>query len=137
MTLTVEIPNELESRLETEARRNGISKDEFVKVLLEEKLVSQNNERRRELAAKARIIATDLPVKDFSREHAWLEKHRDEYDGQYVALDGDKLIAHSENGREVVTKVRELGVKNPYLVFVEGRNSPRFISGGLWYDVSD
>ncbi len=137
MTLTVEIPNELESRLETEARRNGISKDEFVKVLLEEKLVSQNNERRRELAAKARIIASDLPVKDFSREHAWLEKNRDEYDGQYVALDGDKLIAHRENGREVVAKLRELNIKNPYLVFVEGRNSPRFISGGLWYDVSD
>ena len=60
MTLTVEIPNELESKLEIEAERKDISKDEFVKVMLEEKLVLQNNERRRELAAKARIIATDL-----------------------------------------------------------------------------
>ena len=30
MTLTIEVSNELESRLEAEARRKGVSKDEFV-----------------------------------------------------------------------------------------------------------
>ena len=77
----------------------GISKDEFVKVMLEEKLVSQNNEQRRELAAKARIIATDLPVKDRSREYEWLAKNRDKYDGQYVVLDGDNLVAVGDGYR--------------------------------------
>lgn len=132
MTLTVEIPNELELRLETEARRNGISKDEFVKVMLEEKLVSQNNERRRELAAKARIIATDLPVKDRSREYEWLAKNRDEYDGQYVALDGDNLVAVGDGYKNVAVKARELGINDALIMYVEGSNRPRFISGGFW-----
>ena len=132
MTLTVEIPNELELRLETEARRNGISKDEFVKVMLEEKLVLQNNERRRELAAKARIIATDLPVKDRSREYEWLAKNRDEYDGQYVALDGDNLVAVGDGYKIVAVKARELGINDALIMYVEGNNRPRFISGGFW-----
>ncbi len=132
MTLTVEIPNELELRLETEAQRQGISKDEFVKVMLEEKLVSQSNNRRRELAAKARLIATDLPIKDRSHEHEWLVKNCDEYDGKYVALDGDRLLAVGENAKEVAVRARELGVNDALIVYVEGSNRPRFISGGVW-----
>ena len=132
MTLTVEIPNELESKLAIEARRKGISKDEFVKVMLEEKLVSQNNERRHELAAKARIIATDLPVKDRSREYEWLAKNRDEYDGQYVALDGDNLVAVGDGYKNVAVKARELGINDALIMYVEGSNCPRFISGGFW-----
>ena len=132
MTLTVEIPNELESKLEIEAERRDISKDEFVKVMLEEKLVSQNNERRRELAAKGRIIATDLPVKDRSREYEWLAKNRDEYDGQYVALDGDNLVAVGDGYKNVAVKARELGINDALIMYVEGSNCPRFISGGFW-----
>lgn len=80
----------------------------------------------------AKIIATDLPVRDFSREHAWLAANRDEYDGKYVALDGDKLIAASENGKELAAKLKELGIVGAFITFVEGSNRPPFISGGLW-----
>ena len=129
MTLTIEVSPELEIKLEAEARNNGVGKDEFVKIILEEKL---NSIKRKRLPVTSRIIAVDLPVRDFSREHAWLEKNRDEYDGQYVALDGDKLIAHSADSKEVTGKVKELGLKSVYLVFVEGSQRPLFISGGVW-----
>lgn len=129
MTLTIEVSPELEIKLEAEARNNGVGKDEFVKIILEEKL---NSVKRKRLPDTSRIIAVDLPARDFSREHAWLEKNRDEYDGQYVALDGDKLIAHSADGKEVTGKVKELGLKSVYLVFVEGSQRPLFISGGVW-----
>ncbi|MDQ3253161.1 MAG: DUF5678 domain-containing protein [Acidobacteriota bacterium] len=49
------------------------------------------------------------------REHAWIEAHRDEYLGQWVALDGDRLIAHGTNAREVYLAAREKGVKAPFL----------------------
>jgi len=80
----------------------------------------------------AKIIATDLPDRDFSREHAWLEKNRDEYDGKYVALEGDTLIAVSENGKDLAAKLKELGIIGAFITFVEGSNRPPFISGGLW-----
>lgn len=131
MTLTVNVSDELETKLEAEAKRNGVSKDEFVRIVLEEKL-NLPTATRRKPPFEAKIIATNLPVRDFSREYDWLEKNRDEYDGKYVALDGDKLLAVGSDAKEVGKKVRELGLNGIFVTFVEGSNSPRFISGGLW-----
>ena len=128
MTLTVEMPQELEIKIEEEATRKGVSKDEFVRSVLEEKLSFKT--KRPNFPAK--IIATDVPVRDRSREDVWLEKHRDEYDGQWVALDGDKLIVADADGKEFARKARESGLNGLFLIFVEGRNRPRFISGGVW-----
>jgi len=129
MTLTIEVSPELEIKLEAEARNNGVGKDEFVKIILEEKL---NSVERKRLPDTSRIIAVDLPVRDRSQEREWLAKNRDEYDGRYVALDGNKLIALGENFKEAAIKARELGCKDALIVFVEGSQRPLFISGGLW-----
>lgn len=80
----------------------------------------------------AKIIATDLPVRDRSLEYQWLAANRDEYDGKYVALDGDTLVAVSDNGKELAAKLRELDINGAFIIFVEGSNRPPFISGGLW-----
>jgi len=128
MILTVDVPKELENKLQLEAERNGVSRDEFVRIVLEEK----HNPKPARPKFPSKIIATDLPLRDRSREHDWLEKHRDEYDGQWVVLDGNKLIAAGFDGKEVARKVRELGINGVYVVFVEGSNRPRFISGGVW-----
>jgi len=129
MTLTIEVSPELEIKLEAEARNNGVGKDEFVKIILEEKL---NSVKRKRLPDTSRIIAVDLPVRDRSQEREWLAKNRDEYDGRYVALNGNKLIALGENFKEAAIKARELGCKDALIVFVEGSQRPLFISGGLW-----
>ena len=91
-----------------------------------------NTKKEISLTDYGRIIATDLPIRDFTREHGWLEKNREQYDGQYVALDGDRLLAHGENGKEVAAKIKELELKSVYIVFVEGSNRPLLISGGVW-----
>lgn len=130
MTLTLDVPKELEARLETEATRNGISTDEFVRKMLEDKLGFETEKRKPPF--EARIIATGLPSRDFSITSEWLEKHRDEYDGKYVALDGDTLIAVSENGKDLAVRLRKLGVSGAFITFVEGTHRPPFISGGLW-----
>lgn len=131
MTLTVDVPKELEYKLEIEAGRSGVSPDEFVRIVLEEKL-NLKSERRGLPPFESKIIAADVPVRDFSRERGWLEKHRDEYDGQWVVLDGDRLVAAGLDGQEVVKKARELGTNGAYIVFVEGSDQPPFISGGVW-----
>lgn len=127
MTLTVDVSEKLEERLEAEARREGVSKDEFVRRTLEEKLGLESEKPD----FPSRIIAADLPVRDFSRQHEWLEKNRDEYEGQHVALDGDKLIAAGFDAKEVARKARASGINGLYFAFVEPKNSPPFISGGI------
>ena len=131
MTVTIEIPAEIEARLEAEARRRGLSRDEFVRIVLEEKLNMEETNGPSESPFKPRILARNLPVKDRSREHEWLRQHRDEYDGQWVALDGDRLLAHGLDLKEVDRKAREIGVEDALMVRVEGSRTPPYV-GDVW-----
>jgi hypothetical protein len=49
----------------------------------------------------------------------WIAEHGREYAGQWVALDGDRLIAHSPNHDEVWAAARASGVYLPLISFVE------------------
>src|SRR5689334_12891728 len=51
-------------------------------------------------------------------ESDWVERHRDQYLGQWVAIEGDKLIAHGTNPREVYLAARQVGIDGPYLVHI-------------------
>jgi hypothetical protein len=64
------------------------------------------------------------------REHAWLDAHRDRYLGQWVAVEGDTLIAHGTNPRQIYLAAREAGIEVPYVVKVEKREEP-FTGGWL------
>lgn len=119
MTVTIEIPAELEARLEAEARRRGLSKDEFVRIVLEEKLNMEKTNGPSESPFKPRVLARNLPVKDRSLEHEWLRQHRDEYANQWVALDGDRLIASGDDLKKVAETARELGVPDALMIRVE------------------
>ncbi|HXG66495.1 MAG TPA: DUF5678 domain-containing protein [Blastocatellia bacterium] len=69
----------------------------------------------RDRQKKPRRVAEPL---DCSRELRWLAKHRDEFIGQWVALDGDRLLSHGTDAREVYNQARALGVEAPVLVEV-------------------
>ena len=48
-------------------------------------------------------------------ERAWINAHREEYLGQWVALDGDLLVAHGTDAKKVYDEARERGITAPYL----------------------
>ena len=129
MILTIDVPTDLEQRLELTAKRRGLGKQEFVRLILEENTDPVATQDLPPFPSK--IVATDLPVRDRSREYAWLAEHRDEYVGQYVMLDGDTMIAAGTNAKEVASVARQQGATGALLLYVEGREQPRFISGGL------
>lgn len=57
----------------------------------------------------------------------WLEEHRQEYIGQWVALHDGQLIAHSFDGEALVEPVRKSGVRSPLIVFVEPPDTELFV----------
>ncbi len=59
------------------------------------------------------------PLIDISRELLWLNTHRDEYLGQWVALDGDQLLSHGTDAFEVAQAARAAGVKDPFIAQVD------------------
>jgi hypothetical protein len=60
----------------------------------------------------------------FDREHAWLDANRDRYLGQWVAVEGDALVAHGTNPRQVYLDARNSGIDVPYVVKVEQQQEP-------------
>jgi Family of unknown function (DUF5678) len=54
-----------------------------------------------------------------SPELRWLADHRQEYAGQWVALDGERLVAHGANPRAVYCAARNAGLQIPSVLRVE------------------
>ncbi len=65
------------------------------------------------------VEAVEKPDTYCIREMEWLSKHRHEYAGEYVALDGDSLVSHGADGREVYRQARAAGVKVPFMAHIE------------------
>lgn len=57
--------------------------------------------------------------KDRTRERQWLALHRQEYAGQWIAIEADQLIAHGEEADQVFAEVDRLGIVDPLFVHVE------------------
>src|SRR6267378_3907598 len=61
-------------------------------------------------------------------EGNWVERHRDEYLGQWVAIEGDTVIAHGPNAREVYLAACEAGIAAPYIIHITPQGDP-YIGG--------
>ncbi len=51
----------------------------------------------------------------FQRALQWLDKNKPNYLGQWVALDGDRLLAAGTDGKQVYAKAVAAGVASPLL----------------------
>ena len=54
----------------------------------------------------------------------WIEEHKEEFDGQWVVLDGDKLIAHGIDSKTVYDEARAKGYQSPFLERVKAKVLP-------------
>ncbi len=54
----------------------------------------------------------------------WIEKHKEKFDGKFVVLDGDKLIAHGTDSKTVYDEARAKGYKSPFLKRVKAKTLP-------------
>lgn len=88
-------------------------------------------EEQRELR-EALARETSPPRMDYDtheRERAWIERHRDEYLEQWVALDGDRLLAHGPDARAVYLTAREAGVRAPFVEQIKPKGEGAFWGG--------
>ena len=87
-------------------------------------------------AAKPEFKASPIPPgrrvplahkqKDRSRELAWLMKNQGDYAGQWVALDGDELIAHGYDLKQVSEEAKAKGINDPIFAHAEDSNALPF-----------
>jgi hypothetical protein len=57
----------------------------------------------------------------------WMNEHAHEYGGQWIALDGDRLIAHGENAEEVFAAAEADGAYLPLVTYILPADAPPFL----------
>ena len=103
----------------------------IVERILEEVKRLTPDERRELREALAREPTTTPAYNTHERERAWIEQNRDEYLDQWVALDGDRLLAHGTDAREVYLAARAAGVRAPFVERVKLKEEGAFWGGWL------
>jgi hypothetical protein len=66
-----------------------------------------------------------------ARSLRWLEENRKRYSGQWVALDGDRLIASGPTAKEVYSKAKSEGFETPFVELVTEPEPSPFTGGWL------
>jgi hypothetical protein len=71
----------------------------------------------------ARTLSPVRPARlkslDRSHELAWITQHRREYQGEWVVLDGNRLIGHGTDPGPLVERARAQGVERPLVTRIE------------------
>jgi hypothetical protein len=73
---------------------------------------------------EAKNIELEMKNERFRRALRWIEEHKEEFDGQWVCLDGDNLIAHGFDGKKVYEEAKSKGIETPFLERVKAKELP-------------
>src|SRR5262245_17813309 len=82
---------------------------------LNQLLTEQRSEPAKSKTARDKRVPCE-PMPDRTDELDWVERHKHEYPGQWVALDGDRLIAASSNRMEISAAVKADGANVPLIL---------------------
>lgn len=82
-------------------------------------LPPEERQRLRKWLAEEDLSQTSQPVVRRQREMLWLREHEAEYAGEWLALDGDRLLSHGADGRKVFAEARAAGVGVPFMAYAE------------------
>jgi hypothetical protein len=83
---------------------------------LREPVVSDELRRLKKVLAPPRVAVSDTVDGERSAEYAWLARHARDYGGQWVALDGERLLARGHRLKEVLDALKTMGLLRTPLV---------------------
>ncbi len=62
----------------------------------------------------------------FEKAMSWVLEHRADYVGQFVLLEGDELIGHSTDPKELYKLADERGINSPFVKRIIANEQPFF-----------
>jgi len=75
---------------------------------------------------EARERARACAARDLSTEYRWIEEHREEYAGQWVALKGGQLISSGPHGVEVMKTAKEAGHPDAFFKLILSADEEKY-----------
>ncbi len=70
-----------------------------------------------------------VPARDRRREMKWIADNRSAHAGQWVAVEGDRLVAADMDARKVFMAARTEGIEIPFVVHILPEDSLPFVPG--------
>jgi hypothetical protein len=70
-----------------------------------------------------------IPSHDRAREMKWVSENRAAFSAQWVALEGDRLIAVDSDARKVFAAAKAEGIESPFVVYIAAEDPVPFVSG--------
>ncbi|MEW6209935.1 MAG: DUF5678 domain-containing protein [Acidobacteriota bacterium] len=83
-------------------------------------------QERKASESREREEAVRQEIEKYRKARRWIEEHRAEYLGQWVAIEGDRLISHGSNAVEVHNEAKAAGIEIPFVVRVIEEKEPFF-----------
>jgi len=77
-------------------------------------------------AKKASLKAEQIK---FQAAMSWIDENRQKYVGEWVCLDGDKLVAHGTDAVKLFREAKEKGIEIPFVEHLVEENKP--CGGGI------
>jgi hypothetical protein len=71
----------------------------------------------------------EVPARDRKREMKWIADNRATYAGQWVAVEGDRLVAAAMDARKVFSAAKAEGIAIPFVVHILPEDSLPFVPG--------
>lgn len=81
-------------------------------------------QERRDTENQQRQEAVREEMEKFHKAMKWIDENRAQYLGQWVALDGDRLISHGTDARQVHNEAKAAGIKVPFVERVIEEQEP-------------
>lgn len=84
----------------------------------------EQEEKDKLVAASATAPRDEMDAFEHKRQQhmEWMKAHREEYAGQYVALEGNHLVGQGRTLAEAHQQARQNGVHDPFLVRLTSEN---------------
>lgn len=120
--MSIQLAPEIEDGLRAEAAARGVSVDRVMREALD-LYRSHQHDRLPPVAHRGHQA-------DRLRETAWVTNPDLQYCGEWVALEGDEVVAHGTDGKVVYESARSQGIASPFLFFVSEPEDPRPFAGG-------
>ncbi len=73
--------------------------------------------------------AREVLARDRQREVKWIADNRSSYAGQWVAVEGDRLVAADMDARKVFVAAKAAGIEIPFVVHILPEDSLPFVPG--------
>lgn len=86
--------------------------------------VTDNTDQTKSINEKKDLLT------DWEKSQQWIAKHQQQYQDQWVALSGNRLLSAGTNAKEVYDSAVELGVTTPFLTRILSSTENKYYFGG-------